>query len=241
MTTRVMAVDRLDCRLVAYRWRFGETRADEIDRHWAESRRANPSLYDGRVLLACRVEERADASGARALSMDLFETRFSRFLAWRDLGFPDETIYNCFSMAAVRALNGGFLVGEMNRRHSSAGALYFPAGTPDPADIVDDGRVDLEGSLARELAEEAGLDARRGARAPGWTVVFDRQRIACMKVIDWPEPEAALLAQVKAFLAREENPELADAHLIGRRASLTDPRLPAFMTAFLGQALPGAD
>lgn len=240
MTTRIFDVDQLDCRLVAHRWRFDETRALDIDRQWEESRRVNPALYDGSVLLACRAEERVGAGGARVLRMELFETRFSRFLAWRDFGWPDETVYNCFAMPAVRACDGAYLLGEMGPSHSSAGQIYFPGGTPDPSDIVSGG-VDLLGSLVRELFEETGLVAMEGRAAPGWTVVCDRQRIACIKRIDWDAPAEALLARVRAFLAAERAPELADAHMISKLEALGDPRLPAFMVAYLARELSGMD
>lgn len=237
MTTRVFDVDRLDCRFVEHRWRFEETHAREIDRHWAERRRANPELYDGPVLLARCAEEILDAYGDRVLRMELFETRFSRFLGWRDLGWPDETVYNCFAMPAVRACDGAYLLGEMGPSHSCAGQLYFPGGTPDPSDIVENGGVDLVGSLVRELAEETGLVARDGRAAPGWTAIFDGQRIACIKRIDWDAPADALLARVRAFLAAERAPELVDAHMVSKLEALADPRMPAFMVNYLARAL----
>jgi 8-oxo-dGTP pyrophosphatase MutT (NUDIX family) len=234
---KIVRADRLDCRCAPYRWEFDDSRGAEIDAFWRARTSANPALYDGRVLLANRIEHGVDARRRAVLSMDFFETRFSRFLAWRDFGFPDAGVYNCFAMPALRSSDGAFLLGEMNTGHSSAGQLYFPAGTPDPSDLKD-GRVDLEGSIIRELAEEAGLDARLDELEEGWTVVFESQRVACMKIIDWPEPAAAILSRVSDFIARETHPELAGAQMISRREQLADPRLPAFMTAFLAEVLP---
>ena len=233
---RTIQVGRLECRHLPQSWAFDIERGGEIDAHWARQTRDNPKLYDGLVLLSRNVNVSANAQGETILSMDFFETRFSRFLAWRDFGFPDASVYNCFAMPALRSSDGAFLLGEMAPFHSSAGQLYFPAGTPDMNDVVD-GRVDLEGSIIRELAEEAGLSARREELGAGWTVVFDLQRIACMKIIDWPEPAETILSRVRNFIASEDNPELANAHMISRRAQLDDPRLPEFMTAFLGEAL----
>lgn len=234
MTTRLVTVARLDCRLAAHRWSFDEARAAEVDRHFAQAQRRNPALYDGPVLLGSRVAVNADS----VIEIDAFETRFSRFLALRDFGH-DEPVYNFFSMAAVRSCDGAFLLGEMGPDHSSAGKIYFPAGTPDPSDIRD-GAVDLEASLIRELAEEAGVSAGEGRLRPGWTVVFDGRRVACLKVIDWPQPAAALLARVRAFIAAETAPELSNAHMIAGPSALDDPRLPPFMVDFLAHAFAGA-
>lgn len=241
MTLEIMEVDRLDCRVVDHRWTFAEEHSAEIARHWEERRRANPTLYDGAVLLGCRVERGFGDDGARLLRMALFETRFSNFLAWRDFGWPDETVYNCFSMPAARTRDGAYLLGEMGPSHSFAGRLYFPCGTPDPSDIVAGGAVDLAGSLVRELAEETGLVAAEARVAAGWTAIFDRQRVACVRTLDFDSTSDALLARVRAFLASESAPELADAHMVSRLESLRDPRLPAFMVAYLSRALCGVD
>ncbi|MGD9656508.1 MAG: NUDIX hydrolase [Methylocystis sp.] len=241
MTLEILEVDRLECRFVDHHWRFAEERSAMIERHWEERRRANPALYDGLVLLACRVSRAIGEDGARTLRMSFFKTRFSRFLVWRDLGWPDKSIYNCFSMPAVRARDGAFLLGEMGPSHSFAGQLYFPCGTPDPSDIVAGGHVDLSGSLARELAEETGLDAAEARAAANWTVVLDRQNVACIKSLDFDTPSQALASKVRAFLASESAPELADAHMISSPAALSDARLPAFMVAYLMRALSGAD
>ena len=45
----------------------------------------------------------------------------------------------------VRSSDGAYLLGVMNRHTANAGRVYFPAGTPDPDDIVG-ARVDLDGS-----------------------------------------------------------------------------------------------
>ncbi|HEY8124686.1 MAG TPA: NUDIX hydrolase [Methylocystis sp.] len=241
MTIEIAEIDRLECRCVDHRWGFVEERAADIERHWEERRGANPALYDGSVLLACRVERAIGEDGARILRMAFFKTPFSSFLAWREFGWPDNAVYNCFSMPAARARDGAYLLGEMGPSHSFAGQLYFPCGTPDPSDVVSDGRVDLTGSLARELAEETGLAASQAQASAGWTAVFDRQHVACIKRLDFDAPSHALLARVKAFIATESAPELADAHMVSSLTALADPRLPAFMVAYLSRALGNVD
>ena len=84
------------------------------------------------------------------------EADFASFVAWRDWGFPDTSVRNCFPMAALRSSDGAFLLGVMGAHTANAGHIYFAAGTPDPNDIVGD-TVDLEGGVMREL------DGRNGS------------------------------------------------------------------------------
>lgn len=234
MEQTVAIVDWIECRLVAYRWAYAEDAAERIEAHWQGRRTQNPMLYDGPVLLACRAEL-ARETGGRVLRLEAFETRFSRFLAWRDFGWPDRSVFNCFAMPAVRSSDGAWLVGEMGRGHSIEGRRYFPGGTPEPSDVTSAGAVDLLGNLRRELYEETGLSAEEGVEAADWTVIFDHQRIACLKRIDWPAQARALQTRVRGFLAAEAAPELADVHMLPPGAH-DDPRLPGFMTAFLARA-----
>ncbi len=62
--------------------------------------------------------------------------------------------------------------------------------------------------------------------------------MACINIIDWPEPASALLARVESHIAAESDPELARAHLARGRADLSDLRVPAFMKAFLALEMP---
>jgi 8-oxo-dGTP pyrophosphatase MutT (NUDIX family) len=230
-------VDRLACRVVAHDWTFDRDAKGDIAAHWRDRTKVNPTLFDGRILLASRVATSVDAAGLMVLEADFFETRFSRFLAWRDFGFPDREVHNCFSMPALRSSDGAFLLGEMGPGHSCAGQLYFPCGTPDRGDIRGD-TVDLGGSIVRELAEETGVHVAEPMFSPSWRVVFDGQRVACINIIDWHEPAATLLARVESHIAAESAPELARAHLVRGRAELSDLRVPAFMEAFLALELP---
>ena len=103
-------------------------------------------------------------------------------------------------MAALRGADGAFLLGEMAPHTMNAGKTYFPAGTPDPADIFD-GKVDLDASARRELLEETGIAADEAAIRRDWTVVFAPGRIACMKLMTLAVPADQAKARIEAFLA----------------------------------------
>ena len=225
-TPTPVAIDRLELGITPYRWRFAEARREEIDAHFAARRQAVPDLWNGRVLL---MNEAAVAGGL--LRGTFFETGFADFMAWRDWGFPDQSAINCFAMAALRACDGGYLLGVMSQFTANPGRVYFPAGTPDLSD-VSGGTVDLLGNVLRELGEETGLRAEDFSAAPDWTAIVAGPRLALMKEVAAPRPAQELRAAVLRHLATEARPELADVRIVRSPADF-DAAMPEFVTAYL--------
>jgi 8-oxo-dGTP pyrophosphatase MutT (NUDIX family) len=159
------------------------------------------------------------------------EIDFASMLAWRDFGFPDRTVFNCFGMAALQSADGAYLLGEMAPHTANAGRIYFPAGTPEPADIVD-GTVDLIGNVTRELAEETGLAANDLALGEGWTCVRAGQRIALMKSMLVREDAEPLRRRILDHLARERQPELSDIRIVRSPRDVDPQRMPRWITAY---------
>ena len=160
-----------------------------------------------------------------------FETDFASFLAWRDWGFPDQSIRNAFPQAALLAADGAFLLGVMGGHTANAGRVYFPSGTPDLNDVEGD-RVDVAGSLVRELREETGLDAGDFAVQSGWTAVLSGPLIALFRVVRATESAAALRQRILGNIAGEADPELADIHIVRSPADY-DSRMTGYVTAYL--------
>ena len=232
---RLLTVGDLDLSFEPSRWTFAERRADSIAAHWARLRKTKPMLFNGRVLLLGRRAIETGADGVLRLSGAFFETDYADYLAWEEFGDRDEPVANCFSMAALRAADGAFLLGEMAQHTVNAGQIYFPAGTPDPSDVFDD-TVDLDASARRELLEETGVDADEASVAPGWTLVFTPQRIACMKLITLAAPAAALKSRIDAYLARDPHAELARMHIVRGPRDIDESRVPIFVAAYLRKA-----
>jgi 8-oxo-dGTP pyrophosphatase MutT (NUDIX family) len=222
----VVAVERLDLRFAPRPWPFADDRRPAIDAHFAALRRDKPALWNGRVLL---MHDHALSDGR--LSGAYLETDFASFIAWRDWGWPDRSVHNCFGLAALRAADGAFLLGVMADHTANAGRIYFPGGTPDPADVRD-GTVDLGSNVFRELAEETGLGAADLAVEPGWHATLSGQRIGLLKTVRSPLPAEPLRDRVRGFLARQAQPELADIRIVRGPQDL-DPLMPDFITAFL--------
>jgi 8-oxo-dGTP pyrophosphatase MutT (NUDIX family) len=224
--SEIHRVATLDLKVRPFAWPFAAERRGEIDAHFAEKRREKPDLWNGRVLLGrntVRTEEQ--------LAAEYFETDFASFLAWRDWGFPDASVFNGFGMGALRSSDGAFLLGEMADHTSNAGRIYFPAGTPDPDDVRD-GMLDIAGSIVREIAEETGLDESDYTTDGHWTCVFTGPSIAMIRILRVDMTGEALQARIEASLARDKKPELRAVHLVRRRADIV-PAMPRFVTAFL--------
>ena len=161
-----------------------------------ESRR--PALFNGRVLLL-----NAFTLGDRRCSGTFFETDYSDFTAWKTWGAPAAGAWNGFGMGALRASDGAFLLGCMGAHTFNAGAVYFPSGTPDRDDIVG-GRVDLAGSVMREVAEETGLTPDDYRIAGDWTIVCHGAQVAAIRCLDLSlTAEAARLKILAASRPRD--------------------------------------
>ena len=226
----IIPLTRLDLRFEPVRWPFADERRAEIDTHFAKLRIEKPEMFNGRVLLLRRGEI---ADGV--LSGAYLETDFASFISWRDWGFPDKTIRNCFPMAALRSSDGAFLLGQMGAHTATAGQIYFAAGTPDPNDIVG-GTVDLEGGVMRELTEETGLGLADAVPEAGWTATPLGQRIALMKIVQAREIATVLHERIRAFLASQQQPELSGIHIV-RGLSDLRPTMPPYVATFLASRI----
>lgn len=224
---RIHASDALECRVEPFDWRFAHDEAARIDAHWDALRAERPSLFNGLVLLS--QGWRFEDGVLRTLH---FETGFKNFIAWRDFGFPDPNVRNSFAMAALRGADGAWLVGEMAGHTSTAGQIYFPAGTPDPNDVCG-GAVDLGASALRELEEETGLTVEDVDVSAGWSVIEAGPRLGCMKVMQARVGADELAARINEWLDTQDQPELARMHVVRERAGIDPARMPAFMCAWL--------
>jgi hypothetical protein len=223
----IVELDRVEIAVERWQWEFARTRRDDIDRHFAARRRAQPALWNGRVLLlhTYRIE-------GRVLRGASFETDYASFLAWREWNCADAGVFNIFAAAALQSADGAYLAGQMGPSTSIAGLWLFPCGTPDPKDISGAGTLDVAGSVGRELFEETGLSIGAFKVEPGWTLIRDGGLMALIKRLVAAESAEQLRAQVMRHLANETQPELSDIRFL-RGAADFDPAMPRFVKAYL--------
>jgi 8-oxo-dGTP pyrophosphatase MutT (NUDIX family) len=235
---RIDSIDDIILSVDERAWSFAIEQGEAIDRHWNRARGANPGLFNGRVFLAFETRTETLAR-RRVLRGAAAAVDFKAFLAWRDFGFPQSGVRNCFAMAALLSADGAFILGRMSDKTANAGKIYFPAGTPDLGDVREGG-LDLAGSVARELFEETGIAPEEVTFAPGWTVVFEGPRIACMKLTRSPLDAAEIEARFHVFVARQAEPELVALHPVFSVRDLDPGRMPDFTLRYLRHALEAA-
>jgi 8-oxo-dGTP pyrophosphatase MutT (NUDIX family) len=222
----IRRVTQLDLHCGRWTWPFAVERRAEIDAHFAHQQAEKPQLWNGQVLLG-----RNPVFGGDRFSADYFEADFASFLAWRDWGFDDSSVFNGFGMGALRGSDGVFALGEMAAHTANAGRIYFPSGTPDLDDLKD-GMIDLAGSVAREVEEETGLTAVDYSAVDHWDCVVCGAVIAIIRILNVDMPGEALRGKIEANLATHQSPELAAIHLVRGPCDFS-PAMPRFVTAFI--------
>lgn len=198
----------------------------EIAQHWSRRCQQQPHLFDGQVLLASHYNIHNNEA-----HLSFFQTSFSNFLAWKEWNCPDPSVYNAFSMAALKSRDGAFLLGRMAVHTAHRGQVYFPSGTPDLSD-VSNGRVDLEASVIRELYEETGLE-EASLNIQGWHLVIDNQSLAFMRPIHVPQDAAHLRQTILENLLMQDQPELDDIVIIHSKTNMLGLNMPGFVRRYV--------
>ncbi len=223
----VVEIDRVEMGVTPAPYAFSAEERASIDSFYAERLKANPALWNGRVLILAEHRFEGDALIGRYSECDYAA------LLWL-LGSPraHPHLRNAFAMGALRAADGAFVMARMASWTANAGRVYFAAGTPDLSDVTADGRVDLEGSLLREFSEETGIPASDVELMAGWTALVDARRISLMRQIVAREPADAVAARIRAFIAREQRPEI-DEVIVVRGPKDVPEAAPLFLRTYL--------
>ena len=224
----ITVVRRVEARLVPFRWTWAEENRAAIAANWERRRAATPAIFNGRVLMVCGLDHEDDV-----LRASFFATDYADMLAHIDGGNPDPSVENGFAMGALRSGDGAFILGEMAAGTANAGRLYFPAGTPDMSDVGADGSVDLESSILRELAEETGLGSELVRMQPDWVLVRFERRVAVMRDLDLAVDATSALKAIRAHIAGEDDPELADVVALRDPGDIEEARMPSFLPLYL--------
>lgn len=215
-------------------WPFAIENAAAIAQFWRQAQAQNPNFFDGIVHLLSRFDLRD-----HVLSGDLMPVRFSAFLYWRDNGYPDASVFDCFGSALLRAADGSVILGRQAPGHINDGMTYLPGGFIDERDIAPDGSVDIAASIAREVTEELGYPAEAFVVRPGAYVTRIGQQLSIAVEHVSHLDAQTLVHMARAFLASEADPELADVVVVTRDTDLAGMAMPEFAVALVRHVLDG--
>lgn len=223
------------CRLVVGdgTWAFADARQADIAAHWQRRTAESPTLFDGRIFLM----ERLRLAG-ETLEATFVETRFRNLLYWKDQGYPDDSVRDAFGSALIRSREGHVLLGRQAAGHINAGLAYLPGGFIDARDVAADGGIDIEASIAREIAEETGLEAAALARVPGYHVTLAGPLVSIAAEFRSDLTSAELAEAIRAHIAGDAEAELADVVVVRSASDLDGLAMPHFARLLLRALLP---
>ncbi|WP_053997392.1 NUDIX hydrolase [Ahrensia marina] len=141
-----------DCKLTVSRepLPYEEAHKSLIDVFWEQAYALNPRLWNGTFYMFSDVRIENGCLYAQA-----HRTDFATFLYWRENGSDGATRH--MTATTFPALNDGSLLAvRMSQHTANAGRVYFPAGSFDQDDVIEN-QLDPIGSMKREMSEETGI------------------------------------------------------------------------------------
>lgn len=198
----VLPVDDVDVRLDAAAHPFELAHSDAIQANWLREVAANPSLFDGRVMLLSRLSH-----AGRMLSGVCHEVRYATLLYWLRTG-PDGGAGHAFAHAMLVSGDNALVAIRMGPHTLNAGRVYFAAGSFEPEDFPA-GQADLHLNMAREVLEETGLDIRAARRGAGYVALSTERGTVIARRYHLDADAAELARRIEEFVAAEDHPEIA--------------------------------
>jgi 8-oxo-dGTP pyrophosphatase MutT (NUDIX family) len=226
-SAKVISIDRLECTAAPWSWTFTRDRSAEIDAFFAAQQRANPALWNGRLLLMHEI-----AVVARTLRASFFETDYASMIAGIEWGVIGQEVLAGFGAAALLSSDRVFITGLMANHTRNAGMICFPSGSLEPADVTGGNGVNVEACVRRELEEETGLTQNDYRCDPGWYGINAGQRFPLFKIVRSNETASILRDRILANLANQERPEFSEIYLV-RDAHDLHAAMPSWMIVFL--------
>ncbi len=230
---RVVRIESLTLAVSSAHWVYADNHSEAIDAHWKLAIAANPSFFNGVI----HVIESIDVGHAHVAAR-LNATGFKNFLYWRDEGFPaDGGVLDGFGSALIRSAEGHILLGRQRPGNVNAGLAYLPGGFIDSRDVGADGTVDIAASIERELREETGLGLDDLTAEPGFIVTLTGAQVSFAVTYHSTLSAEALATKVRAHIAAEAEPELAEMVIVRGVEDLRGLPMPHYARVLLNSPL----
>lgn len=200
----IMTPISTDLRVVDTPLSFEAAHRAAIDAHWQKQLTANPKLWNGPFFLFTGVHLDGETLRGQAHPTD-----FATFLYHRhvDRGHDHDVMHITGTSLAVTD-DGVIVAMEMASHTANAGHIYFPAGSFDPQDVIDN-KLDTMFNVRREIREELGVDLAASDFEPRWIGVSHDDTWHVAIPCQLPMSFAALDARFRQYQAEGGDDELA--------------------------------
>jgi 8-oxo-dGTP pyrophosphatase MutT (NUDIX family) len=129
------------------------------------------------------------------------------------------------------------MLGRQAAGHLNGGLAYFPGGFLDLRDTRDDGTIDIDASVERELAEETGLDPSRLQRKPGYVIACQGRHISIGVAFQSDLDRDDLLAVMRSGIGHDREQELNDIVPVASMADAAAIAMPEHARVLLSHVL----
>jgi 8-oxo-dGTP pyrophosphatase MutT (NUDIX family) len=197
----MLPVEHIDVALDPAPHPFETANLAAIDLNWERELNANPALFDGRVSLFGRLGYRD-----RRLEGSTHLVRFATFMYWRKVR-PVPSTGHCFAYTMLVTSDGALVAIRMGPRTANPGRVYFASGSFEREDFPLS-RLDVDLNMAREVMEETGLDISGLPRDPVRHIWSAATATAIVRRYRLPMTAIEAEASIRAFVAKEEDPEI---------------------------------
>lgn len=222
---RIFSLDAVELCIDAadHPWRIAEAAA--IEAHWAREQLERPWLFNGTVLM-----HRGLHLHDGVISGTSHRVPFAALLHWIKTN-PRADVWHLFGSGLILTCDGALLLIRMAARTANPGKVYAPSGSLDESDI-EDGRINVEGSILREVMEETGCDLTRSRSEQqlwGW-----RQggRVAIFRRFELDEPASVVVERMRQHIRTDPEQEIDDVVVV-RAPGDAGSNVPAHMQAMI--------
>jgi 8-oxo-dGTP pyrophosphatase MutT (NUDIX family) len=229
----VTTVDACDLHVGAERWQFADDCRAQISEHWRVRSAENPKFFNGTVFVLI-----AGVIEGNRFRGQLAQTDFASYLYWRESGFSDPAVRDCFGTAVIRAADGGVLLARQREGHINTGLSYLPGGFIDVRDTTEGQVIDVGASILREITEETGLGTSDLAVQPGLLVSCAGPLVSLATVYQSELDAADLARAIDAYIAADADGELEGVEFVQDLSSIDPARVPPYARQLLQRVLP---
>ncbi len=215
-------------------WTYAANHREVIGAHWNMAVSSNPAFFNGIVhVLKSLAFEGGHVAGT------VMPTEFKNFLYWRDEGFPAEArVLDVFGSALIRSREGHIILGRQRPGNINEGQAYLPGGFIDPRDVTAHDTIDIRASVAREVAEETGLDDGALTPAPGFIVTFAPPHVSFAVPYTSHLSSAELVARIRTNIGAQADPELAEPVVLTKPSDMDGRAVAHYARILLSSPVP---